>query len=237
MLYERVVGAAVVLALGAVLVRRMAWVRQWERAATINLAARAVCVFLILPATAFLFRPLGDMLGLYHLENLAGQMVSLVGLAVLTYATINRLEPGQERFLRLRIGLPAMIVLPMLPALFILGAPRDYMPELMDVTDRPWLAAYGVLLATTAAWLLGHFVWALIRTIRLDPQARPVAWLYLVAAGIDIATIASRLVTAFSDDWPLTWTWAGIAGALCLYALAGVEGVRRKRQQDRPTAS
>ncbi|MEE2855698.1 MAG: hypothetical protein VX424_23940 [Actinomycetota bacterium] len=211
-------------------VRRRTWKFRWESAATINLACLAVCLVCIMPATTPTFDVLHSVTGIWNLEDLIGHIVYLSGLVTLTHVMMARLDvPDRRQVIRLRLEPMAALGFPTMVGLFIAGAPDHHVRDLTLEPAHGWLAWYWLVFCAMAVWILGNLAWALW-IIRSDPGSRRVADLYLAAAVINLAGMASRAAAVVIGPFPERVGYALICFAMVGYGIAATYGMRRLRR-------
>lgn len=223
--------AALVALTAGLWVRRITWRCKWECAATINLAGILICLVCMMPATTPAFDWLHDITGIWNLEDMIGHLSYLVGITVLAYVTLNRIElPAPARWRHLRLELPATVVLPVAVGLFVLGSPDHHVSDLYAAPVNFWLACYWLLLVGAALWVLGHLLWALVIIARWDPASATMAKIYLVAVTVDCGALAAKALSLWMPGVGLEETsWVLVCVASGGYAAAAIYGMRRIR--------
>jgi hypothetical protein len=227
---EHIIVAALIAAGFALWVRRSTWCYLWERAGTFHVATIAAYSVFVMAPTTPLFEAL-HVTGVWNLEDLIGHMARLVGLGVLAYALLDRLAlPHRRLFLRSRIELPAVLLLPVIVGAFIVGAPDAHVTSLVHAYSHSSLTVFWVTTDVARIWLLAHLAWAL-RTIRLDRDSRLVAGAYLWAVRINYVAAAVLIAAALGCPWRgLPDVGAGLLyGSYLVYVAAAVLGMRRRR--------
>lgn len=224
---------AALIALAAGLwVRRTTWRFKWESAATINLAGILICLVCMMPFTTPAFDWLHSITGIWNLEDMIGHLAYLTGITVLSYVTLNRIElPAAGRWRRLRLEIPAVVVLPTMVGLFVLGSPDHHERDLFTAPPNFWLAAYWLAMAAAALWVLGHLLWALAIIARLDPASSTMAKIYLLAVTVDCGSIAAKAGSIWLPGVGLEGTaWVLVCAATGGYAAAAIYGMQRVRR-------
>lgn len=226
-----IVAALIALASG-LWVRRTTWFYKWESAATVNLAGIFVCLVCMMPITAPAFEVLHRVTGIWDLEDMIGHLVYLGGITVLSYVTLNRIElPAAARWRHWRLELPATVVLPLLVGLFVLGSPDHHSRDLLMERPNFWLGCYWLVLSVSAAWVLGHLLWALGIIARWDERSSTMAKIYMLAVIVDCGSITAKVLSMWLPGAGLEATsWVLVCLASAGYALAAMHGMRRIRR-------
>lgn len=227
-----IVAALIALATG-LWVRRTTWAFKWESAATINLAGILICLVCMLPPATPAFDWLYEVTGIWNLEDLIGHLAYLSGITVLAYVTLNRIELADAtRWRRFRLELPGTIILPTLAGLFAVGSPHRHVRDLFTEPSGLWMACYWVLMQGAAAWVLAHLLWALVVIIRWDPESATMAKIYLIAVGVDLGSLITKVLSLWVHGVGLEMAaWMLVVVSTVGYAAAAIYGMRGVRRR------
>lgn len=213
-------------------VRRMTWYCRWEAATTLNIALQGCSLLLTSPmATATIGWWTLEATGLCNVEDFAGHLCCLVGLAALAHSAVSRLSLTQQQRHKFRvraIGVSFAISVPTLTLAFVM-AQDDFDRTAFD-GHSGWLKIYAVVICGAYARLLWHLMRALL-ILRHDPRSPNVINVHLGSICLGFGACAAHLNIVFGTVvavLPTNTAHVLASASACGFALASAMSWRKK---------
>lgn len=168
--------------------RRTTWRIPWEVAATLNVALQTAEIILISgPVSRWLGPKLHAATGIWNLEDLAGHLAYIIGMAAMAFTILSRLnmpDAALAQYIKHRIEFPLALFIPAVMMVFEcagFGDGRDV--DLVLAHPTLWTRVYFLMYVGAVIYLLALVIPALL-IIRRHQHQKPTATVYLCATGI-----------------------------------------------------